>query len=202
MGAKAVPYLLDAVSSAAPDVVVLPIGGYVCTVGTVAESVRQRFGEYTGRLFLRSEAAFQSRTTSGRVRRRMNAAGRAASRRILGTRTLATVSETADIYVEILHRLARVESLQVIVVRDARFSLATQRRERRLQSRFDELEARVLPVAEQHHFVIADLEGALGRAPDRRVFHQDDGVHTTASFHAVYFEVLRVALAELRPAPA
>lgn len=202
IGERAADYLLGKVEAAAPDIVVLPLGFYVCTIGTVAESVRARFGERAGRLFLESEAAFQKRTQHGRARRTANRAARRVARRVLGTRTMATVAETAGIYAEILHRLARMESLQVVAVADARFSAETQRREPLLHRRIDELYASLLPIVEQHHFVLADLEGALRRAPDRCVFHQDDGVHTTAAFHDVYFGVMREALGKLLPAPA
>ena len=197
MGAGAADYLLAKVEAAAPDIVVLPFGAYVCTVGTVAESVRARFGERPARWFRSTEGRIQARTKEGRARRAVNLASRRAARRVLGARTLATVAQTAAIYEEVLHRLARIESLQVIAVADARFSQAIQEREPRLHTRFDQLEAKLLPVVEQHHFTLADLEGALRRAPDRRVFHTADGVHTTAAFHEVYFGVMREALTGL-----
>ena len=202
IGPGAADYLLRKVEEAAPDIVVLPLGAYVCTVATVTESVRARFGNRAARLFQRSESKFQARTRRGRLRVRANRAAQKAARRLLGARTLATVGATAAIYEEVLHRLASVESLQVIVVRDARFSAEIQRREPRLHALFDELEAAILPVVEQHHFLLADLEGALRRAPDRGVFHLDDGVHTTVAFHEVYFGVMREALKEYLPALA
>ena len=195
MGPAAADYLLGAVDRVQPDIVILPLGAYVCTVGVVSESVRVRFGERAHRLYLRTETEFQAKTSEGQVRRVANRAARRTVRTVLGTRTLATLQGTGDIYEEILHGLARVESLQVVAVADARFSEAVQAREPRLQRRFDALNARLRPVAEQHHFAWADLEAALREAPDRRVFHHDDGVHTTAAFHAVYFQVLQGALA-------
>ena len=119
------------------------------------------------------------------------------ARRLLGTRTLATVEQTADIYEEVLHRLARVESMQVLAIADARFSQEIQEREPKLQQRTDALYARLIPVVDSHRFLKADLEAALRAAPDRRVFYQPDGVHTTAAFHDVYFEIVKVALAPL-----
>ncbi len=107
---------------------------------------------------------------------------------------MATVGQTVTIYEEILHRLAQVEALQVVAVADARFSAETQRRNPGMHTKIERLHKRLFAVVEQHHFVLADLEGALRRAPDRSVFHQPDGVHTTAAFHETYFEVLRSAL--------
>lgn len=198
MGPRAVGYLLRKVEAEQPDVVVLPLGGFVCTVGSVAESVRVRFGERAARLFRQSEVRFETRTREGQLRRRVNTLSRRAARRVLGARTLATLEETTGIYREVLHELAKVESIQVVAVRDARFSSWIQEFEPRLHERFDAMERELLPIVAEHRFVLADLEGALQRAPDRRVFHLEDGVHTTAAFHEVYFGVMREALAELR----
>lgn len=195
MGQRAVRYLLDAVESVQPDIVILPFSAYVCTVGVVSESVRARFGERAHRLYLRTESEFQAQTNTGNLRRAMNRGGRRAARAILGARTFATVGETAAIYEEILHGLAQFESLQVVGVADARFSGAVQAREPRLHARWDRLNARLKPIVEQHRFIWADLEAALGGANDRRIFHLDDGVHTTPAFHSTYFTVLREALA-------
>ena len=200
MGDSAVEYLMSKVEAAAPEIVILPLTAYVCTIGTVAESVRVRFGPRMQRLFLASESKFQARTRQGRTRRFGNHAARRVARRLLGTRTMATVAQTTAIYEQVLHQLAQVESLQVVVVADARFSSETQEREPLLHQRIDQMYAAILPVAIQHRFVVADLEVALRRAPDRRVFYQDDGVHTTAAFHDVYFGVVQAALRDVLPA--
>ena len=195
IGSRAVDYLLDQVARAAPDILVLPLGTYVFAVGTVEESIRARFGAQVQRLYRRSEAAFQRGTSDGQRRRRTNRAGRRIARTVIGTRAMATVEQTATIYVEILHRLAQIESLQVVAVADARFSLETQKRNPGLHDKVERMHAILLPVIEQHHFMLADLEGALRKAPDRSVFHHDDGVHTTAAFHETYFELLKETLA-------
>lgn len=127
----------------------------------------------------------------------MNKLGRRFARRAFGTRTMASVEQTTAIYLEVLHRLAQIESLQVVAVADARFSAETQARNPGLHDKIDRMHATLFPAIEQHHFLLADLEGALRRAPDRRVFHHDDGVHTTAAFHQVYFETLTATLSEL-----
>jgi hypothetical protein len=93
-----------------------------------------------------------------------------------------------------------MESLQVVVVADARFSAAVQALEPRLHEKFDELDGRIRPVAAQHHFIWADLEAALHAAPDRRVFHLPDGLHTTPAFHEVYFGLMREALSPVAAA--
>ena len=201
IGPRAVEYLLGAVEQAAPDFLVLPFGAYVFTVGTVAESVRQRFGERAGRLFLQTEARLQERTREGRVRLAINSAARKTTRRLLGTRTMATVEESTAIYEEILHRLARLESCQVVAIADARFSVETQNREPLMHSRIDQMHARLLPIVEQHHFKLVDVEGALRLVPDRSVLYQADGVHTTAAFHDVYFGLMREALIPRPPPP-
>jgi hypothetical protein len=201
LGPGAPDYLLTKVEAAAPDLVVVPLTAYVCTVGTVEESVRQRFGERAARWFRTSETGFQRRTAEGAVRRRVNFGTRRLARRMLGARPLATVAQTADIYEEVLHRLARVESLQVVVVADARFSSQVQAVEPLLQRRFDELNSRLLPVARAHRFFVADLEGALRQTPERSVFYARDGIHTTPAFHQVYFELLSSTLRDLAAAP-
>ena len=198
MGPRAVSYLVDAVRDAGPDIVILPFGGYVCTVGVVAESVRVRFGERAHRLYLRTEASFEANTSEGRLRRLINRCGRSTARSLLGVRTLTTVEETTGIYEEILHRLASIESLQVVGVADARFSSEIQSREPRLHSDFDKMEARLKEVVDRHRFTWIDLEGALREAPDRSAFYLADGFHTTVAFHDLYFALIRKTLSESR----
>ena len=196
MGSKAVGYILGAIEAARPEIVVLPIGAYACTVGVVSESVRQRFGPRAQRIYSRAESAFQAQTSEGRLRLAANRRARQAGRRLFGVRTLATVESVGDIYDEVLRGLARIETLQVVAVADARFSLEVQERCPGLHATFDKLHARIRPVVEQHHFAWADLEAELSRAADRAVFHTADGVHTTAAFHDVYFQLLTRTLAE------
>ncbi len=200
MGPRAVSYLLDAIRTVEPDIAIIPLGAYVCTVGLVSESVRARFGARAHRLYLSTEKGFEARTAEGRMAGFVQRGGRRAARAVLGTRTLATVAETESIYADILDGLASMESLQVIAVADARFSLDIQQREPLLHARIDSMYERLRPFVEKHHFVWADLEGALRAAPDRHVFYLPDGLHTTAAFHEVYFSVIREALSATVPA--
>jgi hypothetical protein len=198
MGPRAVTYLLGAIEAVQPDIAVIPFGGYVCTVRVVAESVRARFGERAYRLYRRSETSFVAATGGGGPRRRLNRAGKIVARRVLGARTMTTVEETTAMYEEVLHGLARMESLQVVGVADARFSLDIQRDEPLLHQHFDTMNERLRRVVQKHHFIWADLEGALRAAPDRRVFYLPDGFHTTPAFHETYFGVLKQALSASR----
>jgi hypothetical protein len=198
MGPRAVSYVLGAIEAVQPDIAIIPFGGYVCTVGVVAESVRARFGERAHRLYRRSETSFVSATSGSGLPRRLNRTAKIVARRVLGARTMTTVEETTAIYEEILHALARVESLQVVAVADARFSHEIQKDEPLLHQRFDAMNARLRRVVEEHHFTWADLEGALAAAPDRGVFYLADGFHTTPAFHETYFGVLRRALSAER----
>lgn len=198
MGGRAVEYLMGKVEAAAPDLLILPFSAYVCTVGSVEESIRARFGDRPARWFRSVERPFQRRTAQGGpLRRQANRKSRTIGRKLLGARPLATVQQTGDIYEEVLHRLARVESLQVVAIADARFSKAIQEREPKLHERIDALYARLMPVVDSHRFLKADLEAKLKEAPDRAVFHQSDGVHTTSAFHDVYFGVVKTVLAPL-----
>lgn len=198
LGARAADYLLGKVEAAAPDLLILPFSAYVCTVGSVEESIRARFGDRPARWFRSVERPFQRRTAQGgAMRRGTNRRSRTIGRKLLGARPLATVEQTADIYEEVLHRLARVESLQVLAIADARFSKQIQDREPKLHERIDALYSRLMPVVDSHRFLKADLEAKLREAPDRSVFHQPDGVHTTAAFHDVYFGVVQTVLAPL-----
>jgi hypothetical protein len=198
IGPRAVDYLAGKIEAAQPDIVILPFTAYLCAVGSVEESIRQRFGERPARWFRSVEHPFQQRTRDGgTVARRANRKGRTLGRRLLGARPPATVEQTAAIYEEVLHRLARMESVQVLAIEDARFSAEIQAREPKLHQRIDALYARILPVARSHHFAIANVEGALRAAPDRSVFHQPDGVHTTAAFHDLFFSVIDKALSEV-----
>lgn len=195
IGSRATDYLLGKVAAASPDLLVLPFSAYVCTVGSVEESVRARFGERPARWFRSVERPFQEKTAQGGpVSRRTNRTSRVVARKVLGARAMATVEQTAAIYEEVLHRLARIESLQVAAIIDARFSTAIQEWEPKLHQRFDALYARLLPVVDAHRFLKADLEGKLQEAPDRAVFYHPDGVHTTVAFHEVYFEVMKGVL--------
>ena len=194
MGSRAVNYLVGAVEKAEPDVVVIPFSAYVCTIATVSENVKARFGARAHGVFRRIETGFDRRTHGAPGGKHAGLVARKVARATLGSRTLATVDEVASIYEEVLHRLARMESVQVIAIADARFSEPTQKANPGIHAKIEQLYARVMPVAERHHFVTADLEGALRRAPDRSVFYTPDGVHTTAAFHATYFEVLKDVL--------
>jgi hypothetical protein len=198
MGPRAISYLLGAIEAVQPDIAIIPFGGYVCTVGVVAESVRARFGERAYRLYRRSETSFVSATGGSGFPRRFNRAGKLVARRVLGARTMATVEETTVIYEEVLHALARMESLQVVGVADARFSHEVQKDEPLLHQRFDAMNDRLRRVVEEHHFIWADLEGALRAVPDRSVFYLPDGFHTTPAFHETYFGVLKRALSAER----
>ena len=194
MGAGAANYLMRKVEAAAPDILVLPLGAYVCTIGTVAESVRHRFGVRIGGAYGSAEGKLREATRSGRVRRHARNLAQRAARRALGTRTLVSVDETTAIFSDVLHRLAQIESLQVLAVLDARFSEPMQRLNPGIHAVFERLEAELLPIVEAHRFGYMNLEGALRAAPNRAVFYQDDGIHTTAAFHEVYFEALKQAL--------
>ena len=199
VGPRAVSYLMDAVSAAQPDILILPFGAYVFTIGTVEESVRQRFGVRARDLYLKAEQRFQRATETSPPRVRVNKAGRRFTRTVLGTRTMTTVERAGDIYEEVLHRLTRVESLQVVTIADARFSAETQARNPRLNERIDALHRRLLPIVAQHHLALVELEGVLRAAPDRSVYYHPDGVHTTEKFHDVYFSVLQEAIRPLLP---
>jgi hypothetical protein len=194
MGAGATNYLIRKVEAAAPDILVLPFGAYVCTIGSVAESVRQRFGVRAGRAYGGAEGRVRAATQTGRVRRRARSLGQRVARRTLGTRTLVSVEEATAIFADVLHRLARIESLQVVAVLDARFSEPMQRLNPRIHTVFERMEAELLPIVESHRFGYMNLEGALRATPDRAQFYHEDGIHTTAAFHDVYFEALKSAL--------
>ena len=194
MGSGAADYLMRKVEAAAPDILVLPLGAYVCTIGSVAESVRQRFGVKAGHAFSRAEGKMRAQTRSGRIRRPARVMTQRAARRVLGTRTLVGVEETTAIFADVLHRLARREALEVVAVLDARFSEPMQRLNPGIHDVFERMERELLPIVESHRFGFMNLEGALREAPDRAVFYQEDGIHTTAAFHGVYFEALKAAL--------
>lgn len=194
MGARAADRLITAVEDAQPDILVLPFSAYVCTFTTVEESVRQRFGTRAQQFYLRGEKRFAASTTAAPLKP-VNYSGRKFVRAVLGTRALATTEQTIAIYEEILQRLARMEDLQVVTVADARFSEETQKRNPKMHREIDRMQARLFPMVERHHFLLADLEGALRKAPDRSVFYQSDGIHTTLAFHDVFFEVLKDTIA-------
>jgi hypothetical protein len=194
IGPRAVDYLMGAVEREQPDLVIIPFTAYVCTVGSVAESVRHRFGERAARYFARAERTVEARARTGSTGKTAHSMAKRLARRVLGARPLASVEATAGIYEQVLRQLARLESVQVVAVADARFSEQVQKLEPKLHRRMDAMYDRLLPAARAHRFVVADLEGTLRRAPDRSVFYQADGIHTTAAFHAVYFEVLKEVL--------
>src|SRR5262245_59389249 len=157
MGTRAVDYLTAAITEASPDLLVIPFTGYVCTVQTVSEAIRQRFGRRAARLFSNSERRFHERTRDGRARKKVNGFARRATRRVFGARALTTVEETTRIYSEVLERISRLEQIQVVVVADARFSRQVQEREPEMHRRFDQMYATLLPLARRHRFVVLDL---------------------------------------------
>lgn len=199
-GSRAVGYAARRVEEAKPDVVILSVSAFTCTVGLVNVRVGQRFGQRAQRAYEAIEQRY-----SGRVARAPGAAIpvdralRTLARRTIGTATLAPVEEVARVYSEILHTLSREERIQVIVMGESYFSRHVQRANPGTVTKIERLQGTVRPVAAAHHFPWVDIEAAFQNTSDREAHFSSDGVHNTPAGHQRVAEVVAAELREMLP---
>ncbi len=193
IGGAAPDYALKRLGDTSDAIVVVVLGSYVCAVGTVAERVRQRWGEAWSRRYLRLEHAFEGRTGNRRgLAARANRAGRRLSRRLIGVATMTTVEEVIEVYSSVLAGLARSEHTDVVVFPEPYWPQDIERENAGANAAFDRIRQELRVVADRHHFLWADAEPAWSEVPDRNVYYQPDLTHKSEEGH----RLLAAALVE------
>ncbi|MBI5948175.1 MAG: hypothetical protein HY875_08560 [Chloroflexi bacterium] len=180
MGGRAAGFALSKVEETDPDIVVIAVGSYVCAIGTVAERVRQRFGERAYRAFRRTELWFESRTGNRRdTFGRLNRAGRWLSRRVIGTATITTIDDVVNVFSELLRLLAQREGLHVVALAEPQWPKRIARENPGSAEALDTVMKRVHVAVDRHRFLWADSGPSYDAAPDREALYLPDGVHKT-----------------------
>ena len=201
----AVAYVGGKAAELEPDFVVIPLAVYVCAVGLVSESVGRRFGRRARSAYLRMERRYDGATRRKGEPGRLNRAGQAAARRLLGTAPLAPAESVVAVYSGLLHELARREGTQVVVMGDGHFGREIQRQNPSLPAVIARVQAAIRPVVERHHFSWIDAEAAMAATGRRHESMHDDGVHLSAEGHRIVAALVHAALpasdSRTRPSP-
>lgn len=199
VGARAIEYAITRVEQVQPELVVLSLNAYPCVVPVVSASVRHRFGRWAERRYLALEGGLETRAGEGRGSwPAINKAGRRWGRRLLGTRTMASVAEVGSAYSEILRRLAHLEGIQVVVLAEALFGATVRLRVQNLEQRVRDLHGLVQPTADDHRFLWCDATEWLVPDDGDAFWHEDD-VHLSIRGNARYAEMLMASLAARLP---
>ncbi|MGH2633719.1 MAG: SGNH/GDSL hydrolase family protein [Tepidiformaceae bacterium] len=203
-GPRAVSFAIDKVVAAQPDVVILPVASYWCAFGRVANRVRQRYGERAERWYLRAENGFVAHAERDKgPGKPTNTRSRRFVRKVIGVAAYAGQDEVTEVYATIVRRLAQQEHLQMIVMRDHRFTPAVRAANPTIDSTLAHFDAVIRPIADTHLFAWADIEEALNNGGRRDEMIISDGVHVTAEGHARVAAMLLPVLREItEPTPA
>lgn len=190
-GPRAADYALGKMEAADPDMVVVVIGTYLCSIGTVSEAVRHRFGNRIHRWYLKAERRFDARTrTAPGLSGRANRAGRSLLRKVIGTRPYATVDDVSTVFGEILRRLAQREGTTVFAFAEPSWPMGTDAANPGAIRSWAEVTRRAREVAADHHLLWAETDPAYARVPDRDSLYQPDGVHKTVAGMRVQADAL------------
>jgi lysophospholipase L1-like esterase len=175
------------VRTSAPDLVLMPVGSYLWTVGFVAKRVRRLAGDRIGSIYKRLEDRFDAGTRRrGAVPNGMNRGARTVARRVIGASPLATQQETTAAIRRVLDMLARVEATQVAVVAYPPESPRFLRG--KLRQRRESFLADVERATREHHFTWIKGDDALAEAGVQELITTPDGFHFNALGHRVHAE--------------
>lgn len=201
VGERAAEFAERKVREFEPDLVILPIGTFAYTVGFVWVQVRERFGVRAATLYRRLEGGFERHTGSGgggsrtSTRSAINRAGRRLVRAVIGTRPLTTQEELTGSYRQILRAIARIETVEVLVVNYpgetgplAKKKLSTP--DRRLRFLAD-----IRKEAEAHHYRMLIADEAFAAHPEGSLI-TPDGFHVSAAGHRVLGEAAAAVIME------
>lgn len=171
-----------------PDLVLLPVGTAMFTVGFVWKRVETLFGKRAARWYKQAEDGFDGRTRAmGSVRDRANVVARKTLRRIVGTQTMSTEPAVTDGFRAVLDTLARIEATQVALIviapRGAHHHRpgAKERRRRFLDA--------VERAARDHHFTWIETDDAYAGVSDLEM-KNPDGMHQTPAGHRMLADYL------------
>ncbi|MEX0783293.1 MAG: hypothetical protein WD557_11630 [Dehalococcoidia bacterium] len=191
MGGRAVKYGLAKVEECDPDIVIVPVASFVCSIGTVGERVRRRWGERPFRAFHRAERTFDGRTANRPgARGRINRLGRRITRKLLGTVTFTTVDDSVDVYADLIRGLAQREGIVVAALMEPSWPGWVDGENRGATSAHHALRDGVKVVALQHHVLWAESDTVYDADPDREALYFADGVHKTIAGHRAYADAL------------
>lgn len=197
VGPRAVSYAVRQVELHEPDIVVLSLNAYPCSIAMVSARVRRLFGNKAHRFFTRVERQFRraANPNSGPVSKRIHRSGRGIAHLLIGPETIATVGEVVDVYSEILRELARREGIQVVALREVPFSPAIRQESPSAYQTALELQRRLDPVIKEHRFETVVPDGFEdGGAED---LWMPDGIHLSAAGNAAYAASLARTLREV-----
>lgn|GEM_PF-4366652 len=183
-----------------PDLVVVPLGTFLFTVGFTWPRVRRVFGQRVADAYRRAEEAFDTRTRpSGAPPGRTNTMARRAARRILGTRPIARRTDVEDAYGRVLQELARHENLDVLLVAypPERGRLVKVRRIEEERAAF--LQA-LGGLASRRHFRLLDSAPLFAGREAEADMMTADGFHLEREGHAILGAAVAAAIREGRPA--
>lgn len=199
-GPRAVAYAARRVEEARPDVVILSVSAFTCTIGLVSVRVGQRMGTRAQHGYEAIEQRFSRQVArSPRIAIPVDRVVRSLARRTIGTATLAPVEEVAAVYSEVLHALSREEQIQVIVMGESHFSRHVQRANPGLVAKIHQLQGTVRPVAHIHRYPWVDIEAAFSSASDREQHFASDGVHNSPAGHKRVMEAVAAEFRHLIP---
>lgn len=165
-----------------PEVVILSLNPYGFAIQLVSLKIEQHFGPRAGRIYKRIEEGFDRLTRERFLLGGLNSVARRLGRRLLGVASLASYDAVVESYSAILHRLAREENLQVIVMGGSRLSDEIQRLNPGMVEKVDQFASELRQVTETHRLTWFNTEASVaGR--DRASLFFPDGVHRTPEAH-------------------
>jgi len=199
IGSRFAEIALKKGQDAEPDIVVVVIGSFACAIATVSEQVRHRWGARAHGRFVRMEARFHraTRSTDAVAPGRLNRFGRRLARRVIGTRSLVTVEESAANFSEVLRRFAQLEGPQVVVLCEPSWPGWVDRENKGSRDRYFDLVSRVKATADSLSIPWFDCDAPFDNSPDRDALYAADGIHKTVEGHRVQAGVLSQGLLRL-----
>ena len=189
-------YATHRIDESNPDLVIIPVSGFVCTVGVVALRVRQLFGKRPYRWVRMLEKRSARRTTAAdRSRGRAYQWGRRLAHRTIGTATYASLDSCTAAFTGVFRHLAQLEQTAVLVIAEPPFAASVLEENPRAKGIEAKLQDRVRAAAEEHRFAWIDF--ARSFAGREQYLYAADGVHTSAMGHQVKAEAVALALKPL-----
>lgn len=168
-----------------PDLVIMPVGTYLWTVGFVAMRVRRLAGGRVSSAYKRLEEQFDAGTRrKGVARDRVNRAARAVAHRTIGATPIATQEQTTEATRVALSTLARLEQTHVAVVSylpESPAFLHGSLLERRKRFFLD-----IRKATEERHFTWISGDDALAESGFAGPIMAPDGFHFNAAGHEIH----------------
>lgn len=194
IGDTATAFVDRVVAEHEPDLVVLPLGTFLFSVGFTWPRVRRVFGGRIAGRYRKAEEAFDTKTRpTGAPPGRLNTFARRTARRLLGTRPIARRKELEDAYARVLQTLARHEDLDVLLVaypaeRGRLVKVRRIERERALFLRSVGAEAA------RRHFRLLDSAPLFASHESDPDIMTADGFHLERAGHELLAEALAAAI--------